>query len=266
MIDPPLQAWADAVRAALTPEARAMVGRVVVVEETTSTQDTARAMAAERPGLVVIAERQTAGRGRLGRSWVQGDGRGLAMTLAVDPACFAPAHLSLGAGVAVARALSPLAPGARIGLRWPNDAVERVGGRKLAGVLIEGASRLLLVGIGVNVHQAADDWPDDLRGRAVSLRQLGSGATRVDAAAAVLVEMARALALSAPALADEWRTLDTLVGAHATFVCEGAVLAGRVESIDPAHAVTLRLPDGTRRVLPAPTTSLVQASTSAAVR
>ena len=113
---------------------------------------------------LLVAEQQTRGRGRLGRSWVSSAGASLTFSLALP---LAPAHwggLSLAVGLALAEALDPL-PAAgqpparlRIALKWPNDLWLQEGpgrGRKLGGVLIEvvsvGDRRLCVVGVGLNV-------------------------------------------------------------------------------------------------------------------
>src|SRR5262247_2632508 len=113
--------------------------RVLVVRETASTQDFAREMAGNQGALLVVAGRQLAGRGRLGRRWADTSHLGLAMTFALDAQGAAPERLAIAAGVAACRAIdSLLGDLGRVGLRWPNDVVQRelggAPGRKLAGV------------------------------------------------------------------------------------------------------------------------------------
>src|SRR3990170_4882909 len=130
--------------------------RIVYLATTPSTQDIARAEAegGAPEGTAVLAEEQTAGRGRLGRSWVSPAGTNLYLTLVIRPTLERLRSLSIVAPLAVAQALEETtALGPRI--KWPNDVL--VGGRKLAGVLIDtelsGQSvRYSLVGIGVNVN------------------------------------------------------------------------------------------------------------------
>jgi BirA family biotin operon repressor/biotin-[acetyl-CoA-carboxylase] ligase len=146
--------------------------------ECVSTNDLAaeRARAGAPAGLVIAADTQTGGRGRLGRSWHSPPGDNLYISLLLRPA--RPAAevppLTLLAGGAVARAVEALGVSPR--LKWPND-VQLVGGdggrRKLAGVLTEMASagervEHVVVGIGINVNATA--FPDGLAGRATSLR------------------------------------------------------------------------------------------------
>ncbi|NLW08254.1 MAG: biotin--[acetyl-CoA-carboxylase] ligase [Firmicutes bacterium] len=136
-------------------------------------------------GLLVLAEKQTAGRGRLGRSWFSPAGTGIWMTLLLKPA-FPPGELpklTLLAAAAVARAVSaeleltPL-------IKWPNDLY--LDNRKIAGILAETAGKAgapweyLLLGIGINVNQTAADFPGDLQEKAGSLRMsLGAPVDRI---------------------------------------------------------------------------------------
>lgn len=124
-----------------------------------------RARAGALEPAVLVAEQQTAGRGRQGRAWLSEPGSALLMSLALPLAPRDWSGLSLAVGVAVADALEP--GGVRIGLKWPNDlwlrdlgapGVHPVAGqgRKLAGILIEtvaaGAERIAVIGIGINVR------------------------------------------------------------------------------------------------------------------
>ena len=134
--------------------------QVEVRAEDASTSSTllARARSGETSPALLVAEHQTAGRGRLGRSWHSAAGDSLTFSLALP---YAPADwsgLSLAVGVALADALDP--EGHAIGLKWPNDLWLRDGslqrGRKLGGVLIETVAappgRVCVVGVGVNVR------------------------------------------------------------------------------------------------------------------
>ena len=258
--DEPAQ-WSRLLNRTLADLAHPVVSRVVILPEVSSTQDSAFELSGGAPGLLLLAGRQTSGRGRLGRSWHQRGELGLAVTFVLDAADFPPERLSLAAGLAAASALDGLDRNSpSFGLRWPNDVVEPLpkpgGGRKVAGVLIEVRSGLALVGVGMNVGQEVDDFPAELRGKAVSLRMLGADASRIQVADALLRSLHEALALGPGRLAAAWAERDVLRGSTQTFLHEGNRIRGVVESIDPAHEIIVRAGD-VRVRLPALTTSLV---------
>jgi biotin-(acetyl-CoA carboxylase) ligase len=145
------------------------------------------------------------------------------------------------------------------GLRWPNDVVEPGpgGGRKIAGVLIEVRGGLALLGIGVNVYQSDGDFSVAIRGAAVSARQLGSLATRIEVGADVVRALDVVLAMEATALAREWMQRDVLTGSRQAFMHAGRRIEGLVESIDPTHEIVVRTGAQTVVRLPALTTSLL---------
>jgi BirA family biotin operon repressor/biotin-[acetyl-CoA-carboxylase] ligase len=156
------------------------VRRLIVLETTGSTNDDVRRLAAEGApeGTVVLAESQSAGRGRLGRSWDSPERMGLYLSVLLRPT--EPlenlGRYPIATAVAVCAACRVFAGESAV-LKWPNDVVAPDG--KLAGILSElrhGASGAeLVVGIGVNVNQTASDFDSTLRDRATSLRMLGRG-------------------------------------------------------------------------------------------
>lgn len=139
--------------------------RIEVVEESGSTNAdvAARFLAGEEEGLVVVAEHQSAGRGRLGREWVSTPRSSLIVSFLLVPA-EVPAQrwpwLPLLTGVAAAEAVRRVT-GAEVDLKWPNDVL--AGGRKLGGILLERVERggvpAAVVGIGVNCAQSAEELP-----------------------------------------------------------------------------------------------------------
>jgi BirA family biotin operon repressor/biotin-[acetyl-CoA-carboxylase] ligase len=133
------------------------------------------AVAGAPPGLVVVADAQTQGQGRMGRHWHSPAGRNLYVSVLLRPSVppVRVPQISLLAALALRRALLALCPALPVGVKWPNDLW--VGGRKLAGVLCEMDAevdrvRHVVVGLGLNVNLTADEWPEALAGRATSLR------------------------------------------------------------------------------------------------
>ena len=138
-----------------------LIGEVIELQSVGSTNTVA--LDAGRPGLLVVASEQTAGRGRKGRAWFSPPGANLYMTLTVngnDP------RLPLVTGVAVREALSEMIGNlAPVEIKWPNDLI--VHGRKICGILCESRGGVTAVGAGVNVNQIA--WPYGLQSKATSL-------------------------------------------------------------------------------------------------
>jgi BirA family transcriptional regulator, biotin operon repressor / biotin---[acetyl-CoA-carboxylase] ligase len=151
----------------LLPLLRGRFGRpYTYVERCESTQ---RLLADDAPeGAVAVADEQTAGRGRLGRDWVTPPGSSVLASVALRPdvpTAVLP-ELSLVAGRACARALADVAEVVPE-VKWPNDVL--VGGRKVAGVLAEAREGRVVLGIGINVLQTADDLPQRAQYPATSL-------------------------------------------------------------------------------------------------
>ena len=164
---------------------------------------------------VAWAGRQTAGRGRQGREWCSPRGGLYASVLIEAPAAVDPARpgpMALLAGVSVGRALAELGLNAR--LKWPNDV--QVGGRKIAGALVEavaqGARRVFIVGIGVNCSLIGDDLAAEVGADATSVAmETGRPGDVVEVCAAVLAQLGvcyDALAQrGSAAIVQEWRLL-----------------------------------------------------------
>jgi BirA family biotin operon repressor/biotin-[acetyl-CoA-carboxylase] ligase len=134
---------------------------VEVVDRTGSTNADllGRALGGAPEGVVLAAEEQSAGRGRMGRTWVSPPRAALTFSLLVRPATVPPARrgwLPLLAGVAVASAVTAVT-GVQTRLKWPNDVL--VGPAKLAGILAEAAGDAIVVGVGLNVSAEAGELP-----------------------------------------------------------------------------------------------------------
>ena len=226
------------------------VGRRVAVWNTVASTNDLAALAAgssANDGLVVLAEEQTAGRGRRGRSWSAPAGSSLLMSVLLFPASEPsdPAWLTALAAVAVAEVVSQWSPRpARI--KWPNDV--RVDGRKIAGVLVERAVGAV-IGVGVNLNLALEDLPPELRETATSLQVLIGG--RVDRS-----EFARELIRGLDARYDEWRTrgpsalnarwrsLSEHLGRPVQVETASGPVVGRLDDLDLTAGLTLSRLDG----------------------
>lgn len=147
-------------------------------DEIASTNDRALVLTGDAdlptPALV-IAERQTAGRGRAANIWRSGPGS-LTFSLIINrPTQFPPAQtpvVSLLAGLAVRRAIAPFVAGESVTVKWPNDVY--VAGRKACGILTEipsAASNRIVIGVGINANNSFADAPTEIRSKAISLQE-----------------------------------------------------------------------------------------------
>lgn len=239
--------WQPRLDALCAPSSR--FRRAIVLEETASTQDAAETRAASA-GTFVTAWRQTAGRGRFGRSWSDTAEAGIATTFVVDTQ---PAErLALASAVAAADAAES-ALGTAVGIKWPNDIV--VGGRKLAGVLIETSGTRALIGIGMNIAQERFDG--ELAARATSLAILGARVDRLDTLCALVEALDRALSMSDSELVARFRARDALRGTRALFSTPAGPVEGEVVSVDPMRGLVVRGDSG-EHFLPAQSTSVAE--------
>ena len=242
----PIEQWPDRLAAAL--RSCAVLRRATVIRETDSTQDAARRMDAKL-GDVIIAGRQSAGRGRWGRTWTDDTGQGLAVSLVVNARDLG--SLAVATAIGAARAAERML-GRAVGIKWPNDIV--IDGRKLAGILIEQTDTRAIVGIGMNIAQSA--WPAHLQDLAVSVAQLGHTIERVEALEILLIAVDAALQLSDDEVKREFASRDVLRGTLACFRHAGRLIRGEVVSIDPLQGVCVRDAEG-ERWMPAASTTVV---------
>ena len=157
-------------------ETRTFGRKLKYLDRVPTTQQTAHEWKQEGAGegALVLAEQQTAGRGRRGRSWHSPPGTGIWMSLILEPRIHVNRvpQLTLLAAVALCRSLKQTT-GLPVGIKWPNDLLIR--GRKISGILLESVAederlQYVVAGIGINVNQEAEDFPEDLRNKAASLK------------------------------------------------------------------------------------------------
>lgn len=236
--------------ASLLPEDQAPP-RVLVFQSTASTNDLAEreALAGAPHGLVVLAETQEEGRGRLGRPWHSAPGLGLWMSILLRPVWPASraGSLTLAAALAVADATEALCP-IHTRIKWPNDVL--VDGRKLAGILTEtrfqdGRLSHAVVGIGINVSQGTTDFPPELRTIATSLALASTPAPRRAELAAIVWQRLAAWCAAPPdVLLAAWRDRCDTLGRQVRARCAGRLIEGTAHSVDESGSLLVRIESG----------------------
>jgi BirA family biotin operon repressor/biotin-[acetyl-CoA-carboxylase] ligase len=201
---------------------------------TDSTNERAKALAAGAPhGLLITASEQTAGHGRQGRSWTAPAGEGLLMSIVLREW---PELLPLVAAVAVAQAV-----GEDARIKWPNDIL--IGGRKVAGILVEGRPQESWAVLGIGVNVAVREFPPELRDIAGSL-----GRTPADVEpflARLLSALTDGLAAPPERVIEAWRERDALRGRAITWNDGAGVAAG----VDAEGRLIVEREDGTTTAL-----------------
>lgn len=235
---------------------------IVYLQETDSTQNLAlqRVREGVGEGLLVLAETQTAGRGRMGRQWHSPPGSGVYMSLIMQPRVphrYMP-QLTVVAAVALCRSLRRMTQ-ADIRMKWPNDLY--VGNRKISGILIEAGqsssaleSSAVVMGVGISVNLRAEDIPQSLQEKATSLLAVtGQAWERESIVAHFLWELAEMMELYKTAGFGIFRTLWEANAWRPEQPIEMNTRTGTVrgypESIDENGALLVRLEDGQLQVV-----------------
>jgi len=218
-----------------------------------STNDEARRLAeAGAPtGTLVIADEQTAGRGRSGRAWMTPRGSAIAMSLVLRPTLTNAAPLTMLAGVAVCEAIE-IVSGARAALKWPNDVW--LAGKKCAGILAESAlcgERLdyAVLGIGINVSWSPPAEAVDFPATCVQAE-----AQRPVSRAALVREVLTQLEVAYPRLSErslfeKWQARLVTLGQTVHVQLGAEMFTGQAQAVTEAGALLVQLSDGTVRAV-----------------
>ena len=229
------------------------------VIDSTNTECKRRAMAGAPEGLVVIAEEQTGGRGRRGRSFQSPRGTGLYLSALLRPRLEPEAVTDFTAWTAVAVCDGiQAACGVRPRIKWTNDIV--MNGKKLVGILTElglesetNALDYLVPGIGVNVNQQPEDFSPDIRDMAASLAMvLGHPVRRTELAAQVILaldRMYRVFPREKNRYLEQYRADCLTPGNQVQLITPASRQEAKALAIDDDFRLVVELPDGTRRAL-----------------
>lgn len=226
------------------------------LEETDSTNDRLKAMARQGAphGTVLIADRQTGGHGRMGRSFHSPGGAGIYCSLLLRPQC-SPGqlmHLTCAVAVAMCDAVEKAA-GFRPGIKWTNDLVCQK--RKLGGILTElglssnGTVDYAIIGIGINCSQQEADFAEDIRGFAGSLSMVTGKEIRRSTVAAAMMEaleiMDRNLLRHKEEIMNQYRRSCITVGQDISLLRVGEeVRHGKAVDVDEEGALVVKFADG----------------------
>ena len=233
-----------------------VIGRDIrVFEETTSTNDVIEKLARDgvKEGVVVFAESQTRGRGRLGRKWISPAHRGLWFSILLRPDLRPQetTQLTVASATALRRAIQS-ETGLKPEIKWPNDIL--IGGKKVAGILTELSAELdkvryVILGIGIDVNLDAGEFSAELKKIATSLKiESGETISRSELATAILraldEDYSQICIGKFSAVADEWEENCVTIGKNVTVQIGERKIRGCAESLDDDGALLLRTEHG----------------------
>jgi len=230
-----------------------ILGReVACYDSATSTMDIASQKAFEGAdeGLVVCAETQTKGRGRLGRQWLSSKGKGLYFSTVLRPKARLDeiSGLTLLLSVAVAKAIKNVY-GFSVEIKWPNDIV--VQQKKIAGILTELNAEIdrinfIVVGVGINVNESQRDLPKEATS---VLEQTGKKSSRVELLQEILIQIEWHYLLfqkeGFESIFKDWKSLSQTLGKHVRVIQDSGTIEGYAIDIDSTGALLIEKKDKT---------------------
>lgn len=239
-------------------DTRRIGGKVLVYDSTSSTQTIAAEYAknAANDGLVIFAERQTAGKGRGGNQWQSGRADSIICSIVLTENELPIELLSLTCAVAVAEAVGKPAR-----IKWPNDIM--LNGRKVAGILLETKPNgACIVGIGINCHQRADSFAAELQPIATSIDiETKSVTDRTSLARRLLISLDHWLELASQRgeqVIEQWRSLSVQLGHRVKLIYNGRQFTGNCIGVDPEKGLILQLDTGGIRMFDAAHSTIVR--------
>ncbi len=238
---------------------------VVVFSSTSSTNDIAAEYARNKKndGLVILAEQQTAGRGRGGNKWFSSAGDSIICSIVLAECDLPPELLSLACAVAVAEAIGKVGKTCAQ-IKWPNDII--LNGRKAGGILLESkrckGHQAHIIGIGINCHQKPDDFPAEVRPIATSIDiEMGTGVDRISLTRRLLASVEHWLEVAQQdnrKVIDHWKRLSTQLNQRVALVHNRRKYAGHCIGIDPDKGLILQLDSGAVRMFAAAHSTIVR--------
>jgi BirA family biotin operon repressor/biotin-[acetyl-CoA-carboxylase] ligase len=252
---------AEEIKSFLSGHTKIIGNEVVSFDVINSTNITAMEIAEKLgEGTVVIADSQTGGKGRLGRTWFSPPGKNLYMSIVLKPA-ISPRDatiLTLMSAVACAKAIRKVSS-VPVMIKWPNDIM--ASDKKLGGILTEIKAEMdrifhAVIGIGININLETGDMPDEIKACATSIKnETGDTQSRTRFVIEILKELDRwyrmLLNSGKKPIIDEWLKLSYTIGRAVKVTVGNSVFTGIAESIDDEGMLVLKLPDNTLKKISA---------------
>ncbi|MCL2639306.1 MAG: biotin--[acetyl-CoA-carboxylase] ligase [Phycisphaerales bacterium] len=254
-----LPCWQDILEETAKEKKLRIGQHVKIFAKTASTNDIAWQFAGnnDADGLIILADEQTAGRGRLGHMWTAKPSQSILMSVLLkEREGFDVERLTLQAGLAAAKAIEQSTK-LHIQIKWPNDLL--INNRKLGGVLIEKRQNNIVIGIGVNVIQSPADFPPDIAKRAASIYQ--ETGTQMDRLRLIADLMQHLNDLCTRTIPDEhwlseWKSRCKMFATRITAIHAGRRITGEVVDVDPLKGLVIRTETGSMLFLSSQTTTL----------
>ena len=229
-----------------------LIGRRIVHYDTLgSTMDEALTLAHDGApeGTVIVAERQTAGRGRFQRAWLSSPGENLLLSVLLRPAAAQLPYLNMAASLAVSAAVASYTATKPV-IKWPNDVL--VSGKKISGILVEtelrqGEATHAVVGLGLNVNLDPTAHPDIATTATSIYAELGSKVDRTDALTRLLeyFDGLYTQVKRGDSLTRQWAAELETIGRDVRVRWKDQILEGRAHSVDDQGNLVLQHTDGT---------------------
>jgi BirA family biotin operon repressor/biotin-[acetyl-CoA-carboxylase] ligase len=247
-------------------QARQIGRRIILLDETPSTNDVAwsYAQTPDCHGLCVLAEQQTAGRGRRGRKWYSPPGQSILCSILIQNAEPSAALLTLAAPIAVIDAIASCCD-LDAAIKWPNDILLK--NKKVAGILVEsrkiGPQTVSVIGIGINVHQDKDCFAElPLDAPAVSLDiELRRHVNRNELVRELLQRLEKRIhtAVEKPEkLLRDWKRRNRQIGSRVELESDGRQYAGTCIGIDPVEGLIVQIDRGPVKIFSAAQTTVIK--------
>jgi len=226
-------------------------GKILVYDSTSSTNDIAAEYAKNKQndGMVIFAEEQIAGRGRVGNKWLSGRGDSILCSIVLIENKLNAELLSLTCAVVVAETIGRTG-GSRAKIKWPNDIM--LNGKKVAGILLESkvdkGCNACIIGIGINCHQKKDSFSVQIQPAATSLdMESNSVSDRILLAKRLLTSIDQWLETAeknGDKVIDRWRELSIQLSHRVTLLFNGTSFTGHCIGIDPEEGLIIQLDTG----------------------